>query len=142
MTAGAFGVIILLSGGNAEAEELADFRGLNRRSPWFAGMMLLIMVSMIGVPPLAGFYAKWWVLAALLDAGHVWLAVIAVVLSVVGAFYYLRVLWLMYFDDTETAAVPQIAMDLRLVLSVNAALVLALGLFPGRLLDLCARILG
>jgi NADH-quinone oxidoreductase subunit N len=142
MTAGAFGMIILLSGGNAEAQELADFRGLNRRSPWFAGVMLVIMVSMIGVPPLAGFYAKLWVLAALLDTGHVWLAVIAVVFSVIGAFYYLRVIWLMYFDDTETAAAPQPAMDLRFVLSVNAALVLIVGLFPGRLLDLCAQILG
>lgn len=141
MTAGAFGVVILLSHGRIEAEELADFRGLNRRSPWFAGVMLLIMVSMIGVPPLAGFYAKWWVLASLLEAGHAWLVVAAVVFSVIGAYYYLRVIWMMYFDDSETAAVPQPAMDLRFVLSLNGVLVLALGLFPGQLLDLCARVL-
>jgi NADH-quinone oxidoreductase subunit N len=141
MTAGAFGIIILLSHGQTEAQEIADFRGLNRRSPWFAAVMLLIMVSMIGVPPLAGFYAKWWVLAALLEAGHVWLAVAAVVFSVIGAYYYLRVIWVMYFDDTETDAVPQPALDLRFALSLNGALILLIGIFPGRLLDLCARIL-
>jgi NADH-quinone oxidoreductase subunit N len=140
MTAGAFGIIILLSHGQTEAQEIADFRGLNRRSPWFAAVMLLIMVSMIGVPPLAGFYAKWWVLATLLETGHVWLAVAAVVFSVIGAYYYLRVIWVMYFDDTETPAVPQPALDLRFALSVNGALVLAIGIFPSQLLDLCARI--
>ena len=101
MAAAAFGLVILLSRRGFEADALDDFKGLNQRSPWFAAMMLLIMVSMIGVPPLAGFYAKWWVLSALVDAGHVWLAIVAVVFSVVGAFYYLRVIKLMYFDDEQ-----------------------------------------
>jgi NADH-quinone oxidoreductase subunit N len=94
------------------------------------------------VPPLAGFYAKWWVLSALVDSGQVWLAVAGVVFSVIGAFYYLRVIRLMYFDDAEHGTALQPGLDLRLLLSANAVLVLGLGLFPGRLLELCARALG
>lgn len=141
MTAAAFGILILISPGATEADQLDDLKGLNRRSPWFAAMMLLVMVSMIGVPPLAGFYAKWWVLSALIDGGKTGLAIASLVFSVVGAFYYLRVIKLMYFDEgTETAAL-QPAWDLRVLLSINALLVLGLGLFPGRLLELCARAL-
>jgi NADH-quinone oxidoreductase subunit N len=141
MTAGAFGVLILMSVGGVEADELDDLKGLNRRSPWFAAIMLLVMVSMIGVPPLAGFYAKWWVLSALLGAGHTWLAVIGVLFSVIGAFYYLKVIRLMYFEEGAGAAALQPALDLRLTLSANGLLILALGLFPARLLDLCVRAL-
>lgn len=141
MTSAAFGIVILLSTGKGEADQLDDMKGLNRRSPWFAAMMLLVMVSMIGVPPLAGFYAKWWVLAALLDTGHTWLAVIAVVFSVIGAFYYLRIIWLMYFEEGASDAALQPGLDLRILLSANALVILALGISPGRLLDLCSRAL-
>ncbi|MDP7661579.1 MAG: NADH-quinone oxidoreductase subunit NuoN, partial [Gammaproteobacteria bacterium] len=101
MAAGAFGMLILLSRKGFDADYLDDFKGLNKRSPWFAFIMMLLMLSMIGVPPLAGFYAKWWVLQALLEQGHVWLAVIGVLFSVIGAYYYLRVIKLMYFDEPE-----------------------------------------
>lgn len=141
MTAGAFGGVILLSVQGREAGELDDLRGLNRRSPWFAAVMLLLMVSMIGVPPLAGFYAKWWVLSALLDAGETWLVIAGVVFSVIGAFYYLRVIWLMYFDEGVVTGPVQQALDLRILLSINGLAVLGLGLFPGSLMDLCARVL-
>ena len=137
MAAGAFGMVILLSRKGFEAERLDDFRGLNRRSPWFALIMLLIMLSMIGVPPLAGFYAKWWVLAALLDAGHVGLAVTGVVFSVIGAFYYLRVIKLMYFDEPEDIVPLESPFDFRLVLSANGLIILALGIFPDRLIAIC-----
>lgn len=141
MTAGAFGIVILMTSDGVEAGELEDLRGLNRRSPWFAAVMLLLMVSMIGVPPLAGFYAKWWVLSALVGSGHVWLAIAGVLFSVIGAFYYLRVIRLMYFEDGGTNAALQPGLDLRILLSVNGLVVLALGVFPGRLVDLCARVL-
>jgi NADH-quinone oxidoreductase subunit N len=122
--------------------DLDDLKGLNQCHPWFAAMMLLIMVSMVGVPPLAGFYAKWWVLSALVEAGQIWLAIGGVLFSVIGAFYYLRVIRLMYFDAPASDRVLSPALDLRVLLSANGLLVLALGLFPGRLLDLCARALG
>jgi NADH-quinone oxidoreductase subunit N len=141
MAAAAFGMVILLSRKGFEAEHLNDFKGLNRRSPWFALIMLLIMVSMIGLPPMAGFYAKWWVLAALIDGGHVGLAVTGVVFSVIGAFYYLRVVKLMYFDEPETDAPLVVNTDLQIAVSVNGLAVLALGLFPGGLLALCAGVL-
>ncbi|MDH3512668.1 MAG: NADH-quinone oxidoreductase subunit NuoN [Gammaproteobacteria bacterium] len=137
MAAGAFGMVMLLSRKGFEAERLDDFKGLNRRSPWFALIMLLIMVSMIGVPPLAGFYAKWWVLAALIADGHVGLAVTAVVFSVIGAFYYLRVVKLMYFDEPEETEFMDTPFDFRLVLSINGLLILALGIFPDRLIAIC-----
>ncbi|HEY5666533.1 MAG TPA: NADH-quinone oxidoreductase subunit NuoN, partial [Gammaproteobacteria bacterium] len=104
MAAAAFGMIIVLSRKGFEAERLEDFRGLNQRSPWFALMMLLIMFSMAGVPPLVGFYAKLSVLSSLIGADLVWLAIVGVVLAVVGAFYYLRVVWYMYFADPVDVA--------------------------------------
>ncbi len=141
MTAAAFGVVLMFDGSGSGAGALDDFRGLNRRSPWFALLMMLVMISMIGVPPLAGFYAKWWVLSALLDSGHAWLAVAGVLFSVIGAFYYLRVIRLMYFEDSSDAVPLQPALDLRVLLSVNVLVVLGLGIFPARLLELCARAL-
>lgn len=140
MAAGAFGMVILLSRKGFEAEQLGDFKGLNRRSPWFALIMLLIMVSMIGVPPLAGFYAKWWVLAALVDAGHVGLAVAGVIFSVIGAFYYLRVIKFMYFDEPEDAEPLESPFDFRFVLSANGLIILALGIFPDRMIAICASV--
>jgi NADH-quinone oxidoreductase subunit N len=141
MAAGAFGVVILLGRQGETSDQLDDLRGLSQRSPWFAFLMLLLMVSMIGVPPLAGFYAKWWVLAALLDSGHLWLAIAGVVFSVIGAFYYLRVIKLMYFDPPAEAGPLRPGGSLRLVLSLNALLVLAIGLFPESLIELCAQAL-
>jgi len=140
MAAGAFGVVILMSRKGFEADRLEDFKGLNQRSPWFAAVMLLIMISMIGVPPLAGFYAKWWVLAAIIDAGNIWLAVVGVLFSVIGAFYYLRVVKLMYFDDSEDYQALKGSIDQRFVLSVNALLLLVIGIFPDRLIAFCAAV--
>ncbi len=141
MAAAAFGIIVMLSDQGGESGHIDELRGLARRSPWFATMMMLVMVSMIGVPPLAGFYAKWWVLSELLESGHVGLALVAVLFSVIGAFYYLRVIRLMFFDagtGTETGSAP---LDQRLVLSVNALLLLVIGLLPDGLIALCARVL-
>ena len=139
MAAGSFGFLVLLSSRGEEVEELDDLRGLWQRSPWFALMMVLMMVSLIGVPPLAGFYAKWWVLSALLEADYVGLAVLALVASVIGAYYYLRVIRLMLFDDGGEAHAAGVPFDVKLVLSVNALLLVLIGLLPDRLLDLCAR---
>ena len=104
MTLGTFGMIMLLSREGFEAEKLDDFKGLNRRNPWYAFMMLLLMFSMAGIPPTVGIYAKLSVLQAVLSAGYIWLAVVAVLFSLVGVFYYLRIVKLMYFDEPETDA--------------------------------------
>ena len=101
--------------------------------------MLLVMFSMIGVPPLAGFYAKWWILAAVINAGHIWLAITAVLFSVIGAFYYLRVVKFMYFDEASDLSPIEAPVDLRVLLTANGLLLLGLGLFPGGLIALCAR---
>ena len=141
MAAGAFGMIILLSRQGFEAESLADFKGLNRRSPWFALMMLFFMFGMAGVPPWVGFFAKLNVINALLDADFANLAVLMVLASVVGAYYYLRVVWYMYFEDPEDKSVFQAGGDMQAVLSLNGLVVLALGIVPGWLLALCLAIL-
>ena len=141
MAAAAFGMIILLSRKGFEAENLEDFKGLNARHPWFALMMLMVMFSMAGVPPFVGFYAKLVVLGSALDAGLIWLALIGVFFAVIGVFYYLRVIWFMYFTDTDEGGELEAATDLRVVVSANALLLLGLGLFPGFLLDLCERVL-
>lgn len=137
MSAGAFGVLIMLSKAGVEAEELDDFKGLNQRSPWFAFVMLMLMVSMAGVPVFIGFFAKLLVVQAVINAGHLWLAILAVIFSVIGAYYYLRVVKLMYFDEPETDAPIAAPMDLRAVLSLNGASMLVLGLFPNALIALC-----
>lgn len=142
MAAGAFGMIILLSRQGFEAESLADFKGLNSRSPWFALMMLFFMFGMAGVPPWVGFFAKLNVINALLDAGFAGIAVLMVLASVIGAYYYLRVVWYMYFDEPEDKSVFQANGDMRAVLSLNGLTVLALGIAPGGLLALCISILG
>ena len=141
MAAGAFGMIILLSRRGFEAENLEDFKGLNARNPWFAFVMLMIMFSMAGVPPFVGFYAKVVVLESLLATDMFWLAGSAVFFTVIGAFYYLRVVWYMYFTDPLNEESLEAATDLRVVLSVNGLALLVLGIFPGGLLNLCARVL-
>jgi NADH-quinone oxidoreductase subunit N len=141
MAIGSFGMIILLSRQGFEADTLDDFKGLQRKSPWFAAMMMMLMFSTAGVPPFVGFWAKLAVLGAVVDVGLVWLAAVAVLLSVVGAFYYLRVVKLMYFDDPVDTYDIQAGGTVRAVLSANGVAVLALGIFPSLLLDLCARVL-
>ncbi|HEY3327447.1 MAG TPA: NADH-quinone oxidoreductase subunit NuoN [Novimethylophilus sp.] len=138
MTLGGFGMILLLSRKGFEAENLDDLKGLNSRSPWYAFLMLLLMFSMAGVPPTIGFYAKFAVLQAALQAGFVWLVVFAVLMAVTGAFYYLRVVKLMYFDEPRDEHAIRPAPDMALVLGVNGLAVLALGLMPQRLMELCA----
>ncbi len=138
MTLGTFGIIILLSRAGFEADKLDDFKGLNRRSPWYAFLMLLLMFSMAGIPPTVGIYAKLSVLEAVLSAGYTWLAVLAVMLSLIGVFYYLRIVKLMYFDEPETDVQINPQGDVKLLLSANGLAVLALGIFPQSLIALCA----
>ncbi len=139
--AGAFGIIIVLSRRGYDAELLSDFKGLNARSPWFALMMLFLMFSMAGVPPFVGFLSKLYVISAVLEIGGMWLALLMVLASVIGAYYYLRVIWYMYFEEAEDQAVLQANTDTRLVLSLNSLAVLALGIMPGWLLALCVAVL-
>ena len=136
---GAFGVILLLSRAGFEAESLDDFKGLNQRNPWIAFVMMLAMLSLAGIPPLVGFYAKLSVLQAVLAVGHVWLAIAAVLFSLVGAFFYLRVVKLMYFDEPADPSPIVTPLDMRLILGANGLAVLALGILPGGLMTACAR---
>lgn len=142
MVAGSFGVIILLSRQGFEADSISDFKGLNARSPWFALMMLFFMFGLAGVPPWVGFIAKLSVISAVIDAGFTGYALLMVLASVVGAFYYLRVIWYMYFDQPTDRSVFQSGRDTRLVLSLNGLAVLALGIVPGWLLKLCMDVMG
>ena len=142
MAAGSFGMVILLSRQGFEAEHLSDFKGLNSRSPWFAFMMLFFMFGLAGVPPWVGFFAKLSVINAVLDAGYPGLAVLMVLAAVVGAYYYIRVIWYMYFEAAEDRAILQAKVDTRFILSVNGLAVLAIGLMPGWLLSLCISVLG
>lgn len=138
MTLAGFGMILLLSRQGFEAENLDDLKGLNQRSPWNAFLMLVVMFSMAGVPPTLGFYAKFTVLQAALEAGFVWLVVFAVLMAAVGAFYYLRVVKLMYFDEPEDKHPIEAPMGMRVMLSVNAIGLLALGLMPQILMGISA----
>jgi NADH-quinone oxidoreductase subunit N len=137
MSLGAFGVLLYLSRAGVECETLEDFKGLNRRNPWFAFVMLVMMFSLAGIPPTAGFYAKLAVLSAAVSAGRIGLAVTAVLLSLVGAFYYLRIVKLMYFDEPKDAAPAEGHADMRGLLSANGIAVLLLGIFPQWLMQLC-----
>ncbi|MEB0139618.1 MULTISPECIES: NADH-quinone oxidoreductase subunit NuoN [unclassified Undibacterium] len=136
-TLGTFGVILLLSRAGFEAENLDDLKGLNKRSPWFAFVMLLLMFSLAGIPPLMGFYAKLSVLQSVIAGGQVWLALFAVLFSLIGTFYYLRVVKLMYFDDAADTSPITASADVRVVLSLNGLAVLVLGLMPGGLMTAC-----
>jgi NADH-quinone oxidoreductase subunit N len=139
-TLAAFGILLLLSQEGFESEEIADLAGLNQRSPLYAGVMAVCLLSLAGIPPLVGFYAKFAVLQALVASGQDFqlaIAVFAVLMSLIGAFYYLRVIKVMYFDNPITASSIVAPLDVRAVLCVNGALVLVLGLFPGGLLALC-----
>jgi len=137
MSMGGFGMVLLMSRAGFEADKLEDYKGLNERSPWFAFMMLILMFSMAGVPPTVGFYAKLSVLQAVVGADITWLAVVAVIFSIIGAFYYLRIIKLMYFDKPEDTTPITSNAEMRILLSANSLGVLALGVFPGSLLALC-----
>jgi NADH-quinone oxidoreductase subunit N len=141
-TLGSFGVIMLLAREGFESEEISDLAGLNERSPLYAAVMAICLFSLAGIPPMVGFYAKLSVLQALVASGQsfsIGLAIFAVMMSLVGAFYYLRVVKVMYFDAPTSAAGIAAPMDVRAVLSINGGLVLLLGLVPGGLMALCAR---
>ena len=138
MSLGGFGMIMLLSRQGFEAENLEDFKGLNQRSPWYAFMMLLLMFSMAGIPPTVGFFAKLSVLQAALQAGFIWLVVSAVLFSVIGAFYYLRIIKLMYFDAPKDVTPIRPEGDMAMLMSANGLGVLALGILPQPLMALCA----
>ncbi|MCP5421064.1 MAG: NADH-quinone oxidoreductase subunit NuoN [Gammaproteobacteria bacterium] len=140
MAAGAFGMVIVLSRAGFEAEQIDDFKGLNEYSPWLAFLMLLLMMSMAGIPFLVGFFAKLAVLKAIVDVGLVWLAIWAVVFSVIGAFYYLRVVKCIYFDAAEKPEPVRLGLDTQIVISANSLLTLALGLYPSALMTLCTMV--
>ena len=142
MSLGGFGMILLLSRAGFEADQLDDFKGLNRRSPWLAFLMLLLMFSMAGIPPTVGFYAKLAVLQAVIEIGYVWLAVAAVLFSLIGAFYYLRIVKLMYFDAPHDTAPITASPDTRVVMSVNGLAILALGIVPQPLMAVCLHAIG
>ncbi len=137
MSLGGFGMVMLLSRKGFEAENLDDYKGLNVRSPWYAFMMLILMFSMAGVPPFLGFWAKLVVLEEVIAADMLWLAIVGIIFSVIGAFYYLRIIKLMYFDKPEDTSPLESSLDTRLMLSLNSLAVLGLGLFPGGLLAVC-----
>lgn len=142
MALGAFGMIAMMSSKGFEADKLDDLKGLNQRNPWFAGMMLLLMFSMAGVPPTVGFFAKLFVLDAIIGIDLVWLALVAVAFSVIGAFYYIRVVKLMYFDKPVDDTPFVSGADTKLVFSLNGLSMIYLGLFPASLLSLCTTALG
>lgn len=134
-----FGMILLLARDGFEAENIDDFKGLNSRSRWHAFLMLVVMFSLAGIPPTVGFFGKLAVLKAALAAGYVWVVVFAVVLSVIGAFYYLRVVKVMYMDEPTDHSAISAGADMQALLSLNAIAVLALGIVPAPLLALCAK---
>ena len=137
MSVGAFGMILFLSRKGFDCELIDDFRGLNRRSPWYAFLMMVLMLSLAGIPPTAGFYAKLAVLQAAVAAGHLWLAVAAVVFSLIGAFYYLRIVKLMYFDEPRDTVAVGGTLGVRILMSANGLALLAFGVYPRPLLNLC-----
>jgi NADH-quinone oxidoreductase subunit N len=139
MAVGAFGMIILLSRAGFEAEQLDDFKGLNQRRPWYAFMMLVLMFSMAGVPPTVGFYSKLLVIQSVVQADMIWLAIVAVLLAVIGAYYYLRVVKLMYFDDATSSEPIHAGTDMRILIGINGLALLLIMPWVGTIIDLCAR---
>lgn len=137
MSLGGFGFIVLLSRSGFEAEHIDDLAGLNQRNPWLAFMVLLVMFSLAGIPPLIGFMAKLAVLEALIAAHFVWLAVLALLFAVVGSFYYIRIVKVMYFDKIENTAPVSFAATTRLTITINSLATLALGIFPSAILYFC-----
>ena len=137
-SAGTFGMILLLARSGFESDNLEDFKGLNKRSPWFAAIMMMLMFSMAGVPFFVGFFAKFSVLQAVVAAGYMWLAIVAVIFSLIGAFYYLRVVKIMYFDEPTDMSPIDAPLDMKVLASANGLAVAVLGIFPQALMSLCA----
>jgi NADH-quinone oxidoreductase subunit N len=142
MAAGAFGILIILSREGFDAESLDDLKGLNDRDPWYAALMAILMFSMAGVPPTVGFMAKLLVLQAVVRVDLVWLAVVAVAFSIIGAFYYLRVVKLIYFEKPTNEAPLLASSGVRVTMTVNGLAVILLGIFPAGLLGLCQTAFG
>ena len=140
MSLGGFGMIILLTRSGFEAENIVDFKGLNKRSPWFAFVMLILMFSMAGVPPTVGFWAKLSVLKAVVDIDMMWLALFAVFFSIIGVYYYLRMVKVMYFDEVEDHSPINKSRDMQIVLSANGLIILLLGLYPTSLMSMVAAV--
>ena len=140
MSAAAFGAIVVMSSRGFEADRIDDYKGLNARSPWMAGLILCVMASLAGLPPFLGFWAKLAVLRAALDGGLMWLAIVGVLFAVVGAFYYLRVIKVMYFDEPDGhVPAPVDNRPLRIVFGVNALALLALGFAWSPIMAWCQR---
>ena len=140
MSLGAFGMLLYLSRAGFECENLEDMKGLSRTHPWYAFLMLILMFSLAGIPPTAGFYAKLAVLSAAVNAGQIWIAVAAVVLSLIGAFYYLRIVKLMYFDEPNEPSPVAARRSFRIALSANGIALLLFGLWPQSLMELCLEV--
>ena len=140
MSLGGFGVIMLMARQGFEADNITDLTGLNQRSPWFAFIMMILMLSMAGLPPTVGFWAKLAVLTAVVDVDLVWMAVIAVFFSIIGLFYYLRIIKVMYFDDAVDTQPLECGRDMQIALSTNGLAILALGLYPAALMSLCVSV--
>lgn len=138
MAAGGFAILILLGREGFEAETLDDLKGLNERNPWYAFIMMVFLFSMAGIPPTVGFYAKLSIIQAVMQAGYLWPAVFMVVMSVVGAYYYLRAIKMMYFDKPEQTAPIKAELDFNVLISVNGVLMVLLGLFPSALMGVCS----
>jgi NADH-quinone oxidoreductase subunit N len=142
MAAGSFGVLLIVSSKNKEVDTLADLKGLSKSNPWFALLLLLLMFSMAGVPLTVGFHAKLYILQSLIYNGMLWLAILAIVMAIIGAFYYLRVVKYMYFDEVEEKLYVQHSMLAQAVLSVNGLLIVGLFIFPNPLLNYCIQVFG
>jgi len=140
MSLGGFGVIMLMARKGFEADNITDLTGLNQRSPWFAFIMMILMLSMAGVPPTVGFWAKLAVLTAVVEVDLVWMAIIAVFFSIIGIFYYLRIIKVMYFDDAVDTRPLECGRDMQITLSTNGLAILALGLYPAALMSLCVSV--
>ncbi|VAW51541.1 NADH-ubiquinone oxidoreductase chain N [hydrothermal vent metagenome] len=140
MSLGGFGIIMLMAHKGFEADNIDDLKGLNQRSPWYAFIMMILMLSMAGVPPTVGFWAKLAVLNAVIEIDLVWMAIIAVFFSIIGIFYYLRVIKVMYFDDAEETKPLECGRDMQITLSANGLAILALGLYPAALMSLCVSV--
>jgi NADH-quinone oxidoreductase subunit N len=140
-TVASSGVILLLSRKGFEADQLDDLKGLNQRNPWYAFIVMLVMFSLAGVPLTIGFFAKLTVIEAVIGVGYYWLAVVAVMTSLIGAFYYLRIVKLMYFDDPVDTTLVAVRGDAHFMFSVNGLALLVLGCIPQPLLALCYRAL-
>lgn len=136
-TVGTFGLVMMLARAGHEAELISDFKGLGKRSPWFAVVMTILMFSLAGVPPAVGFIAKYAVLQAVANAGMVWLAVVAVMFSLIGAFYYLRIVKTIWFDEAVDTSAISTPLDMRIIMSLNGVAIVVMGVIPGSLLAVC-----